>query len=102
MKTLFDLREKTDCEIYESIKDLFDEPLRIIKFGDQSIKSCIGCWSCWLKTPGGGVMVDQMTEIYPDYINSDTIVLLMDTSQGFINHRAKAFLIGQYLTTIRI
>ncbi len=26
MKTLFDLREKTDCKIYESIKDLFDEP----------------------------------------------------------------------------
>ena len=91
MKTLFDLREKTDCEIYESIKDLFDEPLRIIKFGDQSIKSCIGCWNCWLKTPGRCVMVDQMTEIYPDYINSDTIILLMDTAQGFINHRAKAF-----------
>ena len=26
-----------------------------------------------------------------DYINSDTIILLMDTAQGFISHQAKAF-----------
>lgn len=37
-------------------------------------------------------MMDQMTEGYPDYINSDTVILLMDTAQGFINHKAKAFL----------
>lgn len=94
MKTIFDLREKTDSEIYEAIQNLFDEPLKIIKLGEgeQSIKTCIGCWNCWLKTPGRCVMMDQMVEGYPDYINSDTVILLMDTAQGFINHQAKAFL----------
>lgn len=92
MKTLFDLREKTDEDLYEIIQNNFDEPLKIIKFGDQSINACIGCWNCWLKTPGRCVMKDQMTESYPDYINSDTVILLMDTAQGFINHRGKAFL----------
>lgn len=92
MKTLFDLREKTEGEIYEAIQELFKEPLKIIKLGDQSINACIGCWNCWLKTPGRCVMRDQMAESYPNYINSDTVVLLMDTAQGFINHQAKAFL----------
>lgn len=91
MKALFDLREKNDSEIYESIQNLFDEPLKIIKLEDQSINACVGCWNCWLKTPGRCVMKDQMAEIYLDYINSDTVILLMDTAQGFINHQAKAF-----------
>lgn len=43
MKTLFDLREKADSEIYEAVQNLFDEPLKIIKLGDQSINACIGC-----------------------------------------------------------
>jgi len=91
MKTLFDLREKTDSKTYEGIQNLFDEPLKIIQLGDPSINACIGCWTCWLKTPGRCVMKDEMTKSYPDYINSDTVILLMDTAQGFINHRAKAF-----------
>lgn len=91
MKTLFDLREKTDDGIYESIQKLFDEPLKIIILGDKSVSACVGCWTCWLKTPGRCVMQDQMAESYPDYINSDTVILLMDTAQGFINHQAKAF-----------
>lgn len=92
MKTLFDLREGTNGDLYEAIQNNFDEQVKIIKFGEQSINACIGCWNCWLKTPGRCVMKDQMTESYPDYINSDTVILLMDTAQGFINHQGKAFL----------
>lgn len=92
MKTLFDLREKTDDELYENVQNLFDEPLKIINFGNKSINACVGCWNCWLKTPGTCVMMDQMADCYPDYINSDTVILLMDTAQGFINHKAKSFI----------
>ncbi len=91
MKTLFDLREKTDKEMYEVIQNLFDEPLKIIKLGGQPINACIGCWNCWLKTPGRCVMKDKMVESYIYYINSDTVILLIDTAQGFISHKAKAF-----------
>ena len=91
MKTLFDLRENQDGEIYEAIQNLYTEQLKVVRLEDKSITSCIGCWDCWLKTPGRCVMRDQMIEIYPDYINSDTVILLMNTAQGFINHQAKAF-----------
>ncbi len=91
LKTIFDLRKKQEDEIYQSIEKLYGESLNIVKLGDNSIKACIGCWNCWLKTPGICVMKDQMSEAYTHYINSDTVILLMDTAQGFINNQAKAF-----------
>ncbi len=91
MKTLFDLRDKQDAEIYEVIQNLYDEPLKVVRLEGQSITACIGCWSCWLKTPGRCVMKDKMAEFYPDYVNSDTIIILMNTAQGFISQQAKAF-----------
>ncbi|MDF2545919.1 MAG: hypothetical protein K0R93_817 [Anaerosolibacter sp.] len=92
MKTLFDLRKKQDGEMIEAIQKLYDEPLNVVRLGDQSITACIGCWNCWIKTPGRCVMKDRMAEFYPDYVNSDTVILLMNTAQGFISHQAKAFL----------
>jgi len=71
MKTLFDLREKQDGQLIEAICNLYDEPLEVVRLGDKPI---------------------TMAEFYPAYVNSDTIILLMDTAQGFINHQAKAFL----------
>jgi hypothetical protein len=91
MKTLFDLREKEDGELIEAIQNLYDEPLNVIALRESSINKCIGCWSCWVKTPGRCVMKDQMADSYNDYVNSDTTIIVMDTNQGFINHQAKAF-----------
>lgn len=91
MITLFDLREKENSELIEAIQNLYDEPLNIITLREQSINKCIGCWNCWVKTPGRCVMKDQMADSYNDYVNSDTVVIVMETAQGFINHQAKAF-----------
>ena len=52
--------------------------------------------------PGRCVMKDKMVESYIYYINSDTVILLIDTAQGFISHKAKAFLTEQFRTTIHI
>ena len=92
MNALIDLRTKKDVELYEAIQNLYEEPLNVIRLGEQPITACIGCWNCWLKTPGRCVMKDQTSELYRDYVYSHTVILLMDTAQGFINHQAKAFL----------
>ena len=92
MKTLFDLRKEGTQKIIQEIQGLFTEALNVVRIEENSVRSCIGCWNCWLKTPGVCVMNDQIAESYPDYINSDTVILLLDTAQGFINHLAKAFL----------
>jgi hypothetical protein len=92
MKTLFDISEKENSDLCEAINDLYEEPLKLVRLKDQSITACLGCWNCWLKTPGRCAIKDHMAESYRDYVNSDTVILLMDTAQGFINHQAKAFL----------
>lgn len=91
MITLFDLRINPDLETVNAIVSLYDEQPRCKAIGSEAIKACIGCWSCWLKTPGKCVYKDAMAESYSDYVNSDKVVLLMDTAQGFLNHSAKAF-----------
>lgn len=92
MIALYDLRKNPDPETVAAIGSLYPEQLRYKAPGSGAIKPCIGCWSCWLKTPGRCAYKDAMAECYPDYVNSDKVVLLMDTAQGFINHSAKAFI----------
>lgn len=92
MISLIDLRTNPDSETVASIASLYDEQPRYKALGPAAIKACIGCWSCWLKTPGVCICKDAMAKIYPDYVNSDKVILLMDTAQGFLNHGAKAFI----------
>jgi len=91
MITLFDFRINPDPETVAAIAALYDEQARYVALDPAAIKACIGCWACWLKTPGRCVHKDVMAESYADYVNSDKVILLMDTAQGFIHHGAKAF-----------
>ncbi|OEF97066.1 hypothetical protein [Desulfuribacillus alkaliarsenatis] len=92
MKTVFDLRANKDSELIDAINNFYADPVKVVALEKQAINACTGCWCCWLKTPGRCTMKDQMTEYYYDYVNSETVIILMDTSQGFINHQAKAFI----------
>ena len=92
MITLFDLRINPDPETIAAIASLYDEQLHYKPIGAATIKACVGCWSCWVKTPGRCVFKDAMAECYSDYVNSDKVILVMDTAQGFINHQAKVFI----------
>lgn len=103
MKTIFDLRKQESSDIITTIQETYEEDINVLYFGDKTIKKCIGCWNCWLKTPGECVMKDDLQKSYEAYINSDTVFLLFDTAQGFINHQAKAILdrsIAHYLPYI--
>jgi multimeric flavodoxin WrbA len=92
MISLFDLRANPDPETVAAIAALYDEQPRCKVLSPARIKACIGCWSCWVKTPGVCICKDAMADVFPDYVNSDKVILLMDTAQGFLNHSAKAFI----------
>ncbi|TVP94559.1 MAG: hypothetical protein EA374_06590 [Acholeplasmatales bacterium] len=105
MITLFDLRSKEDTSLYADIQACYSEPLNIVPLFDKTLQPCIGCWDCWLKTPGVCFMKDDMVSLYADYMQSRNVIILMDTAQGFINHRAKAFIdrsIVHYLPYIEL
>ena len=54
----------------------------IYNSNDTEIKDCIGCWSCWWKSPGKCALNDNAYQLYKDYINSDEVVILFHTENG--------------------
>ena len=50
--------------------------VEIVELRKKKIRYCIGCFTCWTKTPGICVHKDDMTkEIFPKYIESDLVIL---------------------------
>jgi multimeric flavodoxin WrbA len=41
---------------------------------DRNIKPCLGCYNCWLKTPGQCCQKDDMEELLPAMTGADVIV----------------------------
>lgn len=71
---------------------------------DTKIKDCIGCFNCWWKSPGECALKDA-AKLNEAYINSDEVVLLFNTENGFIDGKGKTFLdriIPLYLPYTRI
>ncbi len=50
---------------------------------DLSLRYCIGCWGCWVKTPGECVSRDASLEIDRAVINSDFVLWAAPLKMGF-------------------
>ncbi|MDD4844645.1 MAG: flavodoxin family protein [Anaerotignum sp.] len=46
----------------------------IINVANANVKSCLGCFACWNKTPGKCIIDDEMAEILDKIIAADVIV----------------------------
>lgn len=52
---------------------------------DMDIRHCIGCWDCWLKTPGLCVHRDDMPAIYKAVMTSDLVIFASPVIMGFMS-----------------
>jgi len=60
---------------------------------DYKIKHCLGCFSCWIKTPGRCVQKDDMAEeLFGRYISADLAVLATPLYHFNMNARLKMFI----------
>ncbi len=70
---------------FSALTDILDQegaevnsyPLR-----DMKVAHCIGCFGCWVKTPGVCVHSDQGREIIQAMIQSDTVILFTPVTFG--------------------
>lgn len=59
---------------------------------NYQIHHCLGCFSCWTKTPGRCVQQDDMTEVLFDrYLAADLVVLASPIYDATMNARMKLF-----------
>ena len=71
-------------ELLSIVKDQENE-VREIKLKEKEIADCIGCYACWLKTPGICAIHDDQEEILKGYTWADFIVLASPLSMGFVS-----------------
>ena len=64
----------------------------ILYLRDYKIKHCLGCYGCWVQTPGRCVQKDDMTEVLFDkYLQADLVVLASPIYHATMNARMKLF-----------
>ncbi len=58
------------------------EENRYIDLTQRRIAQCMGCFGCWVKTPGKCVIRDDATEIYPLIAQSDRLLYVSRVRYG--------------------
>ncbi len=63
----------------------------IVHLREFDLHDCIGCYSCWLKTPGVCFRSDGMEIILKKYLAADVVVLASPIVMGFTSSLLKCF-----------
>lgn len=64
----------------------------IIDLSKLNIKACIGCFACWVKTPGKCIIRDDATTVYPIIAKSEEIIYVSSIKYGSYNSIMKTIL----------
>lgn len=71
-------------KLSDSLKKKKNEVV-ILNLKKMKINYCIGCYACWLKTPGICIHKDDGPKILKEYINSDLVVFSSPIIMGFVS-----------------
>ncbi|MBN1532993.1 MAG: flavodoxin family protein [Spirochaetes bacterium] len=84
---------------YEYMLELLMSELRgvsrevsVITLREKKLTHCVGCFGCWLKTPGECVYRDDLEGILKEYIASDMVVVFTPVVFGGYSPEYKKFL----------
>jgi FMN-dependent NADH-azoreductase len=65
----------------------------VVNLHKKKINYCVGCYTCWTKTPGRCVQKDDMaTELLPKYLECDLCVLATPLYHYTVNAQMKTFI----------
>jgi multimeric flavodoxin WrbA len=67
--------------------------VEVVNLREKKIKNCIGCITCWTKTPGQCVQKDDMTlELFPKWLDCDLVVYASPLYVHTINAAMSTFM----------
>lgn len=83
MKALLLCDREFGTEAFEQIRSCVLEYLteqgvatEEIAIGQEDLTYCMGCFGCWVKSPGECVIHDMVSQINEKYVNSDVVLYL--------------------------
>lgn len=65
-----------------NIKFVENDENKYIDLSNLKISNCIGCFSCWTKTPGKCIIRDDAIKVYPIIAKSDKIIYVSKVKFG--------------------
>jgi len=85
-------QEKTIGKTFDCLKEClkkrnYETKVRTLR--EEKIAPCIGCFGCWLKTPGQCIIRDDASTLPRDVIQSDLIVYLTPVTFGMYSSELK-------------
>lgn len=67
--------------------------VEVVNLREKKIRNCIGCFTCWTKTPGQCIHKDDMTlELFPKLLASDMVIYASPLFYHTINATMAAFM----------
>jgi multimeric flavodoxin WrbA len=67
--------------------------IEVVHLRKKKINNCIGCFTCWTKTPGVCLHKDDMTsELFPKWAGSDLVIYASPLYHFTVNAAMKAFI----------
>ena len=102
---LLDGRQASDEDLapaYEVLSELLEQAaaeVRTFPLRELKLTHCIGCFGCWLETPGVCRFRDAGREIAQEIMESDTIILLTPVSFGGYAPQLK-LMVDRFLPTL--
>jgi len=88
-------KSKTELILNHLIKGMKEEgaEVEVVNIFKKKIHYCIGCFTCWTKTPGFCVHRDDMSkELFPKYMASDLCILATPLFHYTLNANLKTFI----------
>ena len=57
--------------------------IEVFNLASMNLQQCIGCWSCWWKTPGLCAHNDDANDIFKNFVNTDFVIFASPIIAGF-------------------
>jgi multimeric flavodoxin WrbA len=96
MKTLILNGAKNDKDPTNTVTDTLVDSLRkndhevdLMVLRNEKIAACLGCFDCWLKTPGSCIIKDAGYDLPKKVIQSDLVFLLTPVTFGMYSSELK-------------